>query len=77
MKLASVHGIERIRAYLDSELVVDQINGVSAVRQPHLTELHGLALQLVGKFASIRICWVPREWNVEADHLVKKAVRAP
>ena len=34
------YGIQRIRVYMDSELVVDQVNGVSAVRQAHLGELH-------------------------------------
>ena len=76
LKLARDRGIERIRVYMDSELVVDQMNGVSAVRQPHLRELHEVAQELVAQFASIRISWVPRELNVEADRLVKEALSA-
>jgi reverse transcriptase-like protein len=47
LKLARDYGIQRIRVYMDSELVVDQVNGVSAVRQAHLTELHKVASSLV------------------------------
>src|SRR6266567_3270985 len=59
LELARDYGIERIRVYLDSELVVDQVNGVSAVRQAHLSELHKVASDLVALFKSIRISWVP------------------
>jgi ribonuclease HI len=74
LKLAREHGIERIRVYLDSELVVDQMSGFSAVRQAHLTELHEIARKLVAEFTSLRISWIPREMNVEADRLVRKAL---
>jgi ribonuclease H / adenosylcobalamin/alpha-ribazole phosphatase len=75
LKLARDHGIERIRVYMDSELVVDQVNGVCAVRQAHLGELHEAATSLVALFESIRISWVPREMNAEADQLVRAALK--
>src|SRR3954468_2282352 len=40
LKLARGYGIQQIRVYMDSEIVVDQVNGVSAVRKAHLSELH-------------------------------------
>ena len=73
LKLARDHGIERIRVYMDSELVVDQMNGLAAVKQAHLTLLHEDAKAVVAEFRSFRISWVPREMNVEADRLVRKA----
>ena len=76
LMLARAHGIERIRVYTDSELVVDQVNGVSAVRQAHLHELHEVASGLRAGFKSFRISWVPREWNAEADQLVRNALDA-
>src|SRR6266536_456717 len=76
LKLARDYGVQRIRVYMDSELVVDQVNGVSAVRQAHLSELHDVASSLVALFESIRISWVPRETNAEADRLVKDALSA-
>src|SRR3954465_13051004 len=39
LRLAREHGVQRIRVYMDSEIVVDQVNGISAVRQAHLSEL--------------------------------------
>jgi ribonuclease HI len=76
LKLARDYGIKRIRVYMDPELVVDQVNGVSAVRQAHLSELHKVASSLVDRFESVRISWVPREMNAEADRLVRDALGA-
>ena len=76
LKLARGREIQHIRVYMDSELVVDQVNGVSAVRQAHLSELHDVASNLVAQFVSFRISWVPREMNAEADGLVNDALRA-
>ena len=64
---------EHVRVYMDSELVVDQVNGRSAVRQAHLGKLHEEAMDLLALFDS-RVSWVPREWNAEADRLVRDAL---
>ena len=77
LKLARGCGIQHVRVYMDSEMVVDQVNGVSAVRKAHLSELHKEARGLVHQFKSFRISWVPRELNVEADRLVNDALRSP
>jgi len=74
LMLARSHGIDHIRVYTDSELVVDQVNGVSTVKQPHLQKLHARACGLRAGFKSFRIGWVPREWNAEADQLVRDAL---
>jgi ribonuclease HI len=74
LKLARNYGVRRIRVYMDSELVVDQVNGFSAVRQEHLIELHEEASSLFDLFESFRISWVPREMNAEADRLVRDAL---
>jgi ribonuclease HI len=76
LELARDLGIERVRVFMDSELVVDQVNRVSAVRQAHLMELHEVASSLVALFKSIRISWVPRAMNAEADRLVRDALGA-
>jgi ribonuclease HI len=46
------------------------------VRQAHLTDLHETASNLKAQFKNIRISWVPREMNAEADRLVKDALGA-
>jgi ribonuclease HI len=74
LKLARAHGIEHIRVYTDSELVVDQMSGVSAVKEAHLRELYDRAGRHRVGFKSFRISWVPREWNAEADRLVRTAL---
>jgi probable phosphoglycerate mutase len=76
LKLARGCGIQHVRVYMDSEMVVDQVNGVSAVRKAHLSELHEHARGLVAQFKSFRISWVPRELNAEADRLVNDALGA-
>jgi len=77
LSLARHHGVQRIRVYMDSELVVDQMNGVSRVKHAHLKELHNEASTRVAQFKNIRISWVPREMNVEADQLVRDALDHP
>jgi probable phosphoglycerate mutase len=73
LKLARRHGVKHVRVYMDSELVVDQVNGRAAVRQAHLGKLHEEATDLLALFDS-RVSWVPREWNAEADRLVRDAL---
>jgi ribonuclease HI len=75
LKLARSHGIQRIRVFLDSELVVDQVNGRAKVGNEHIKLLHTEACSLLQEFPNIRISWVPRKWNAEADALATKALR--
>jgi ribonuclease HI len=74
LKLARSHGIHRIRVFLDSELVVDQVNGHAKVHKEHIRPLHTEACALLQEFPNHRISWVPRKWNAEADALCKKAL---
>jgi ribonuclease H / adenosylcobalamin/alpha-ribazole phosphatase len=74
LMFARTHGIKHIRVYTDSELVVDQVNGVRRVREPRLREPHERASGLRAEFKSFRISWVPRGWNAEADQLVRDAL---
>ncbi len=55
LELAREYGIQHVRVYMDSELVVDQVNGVSAVRRAHLGELHEVATRLMAHFKSRRV----------------------
>lgn len=75
LELAQEHGVRHVRIYMDSELVVDQVNGRSKVKEAHLGELHSKALSLLSGF-DYRINWVPREWNFHADQLVRDALDA-
>lgn len=75
LKLARGRGIQRIRVFLDSELVVDQVNGRAKVAKEHIRPLHAEACSLLQELPDIRISWIPRKWNAEADALATKALR--
>lgn len=64
-------GIDKLRAYVDNQLVVDQINGLSKVNSEYLKHFHKKVLALLEKFTDQRIYWVPRERNKDADALVR------
>ena len=74
LKLARSHRIQRIRVFLDSELVVDQVNGRAKVAKDLIRPLHTEACSLRQEFPNIRISWIPRKWNAEADALATKAL---
>lgn len=73
LTLAKGRGITRIRVFVDSELIVDQIQQASEVRADHLRNLHEEATRLLKEFTNYRISWVPRAWNKEADVLATAA----
>src|SRR4051812_39248851 len=73
LKLARSRGIQRIRVFLDSELVVDQVNGRAKVGKEHIGPLHAEACSLLQEF-NYRLSWIPRKWNAEADALTTKAL---
>ena len=54
---------------LDSLLLVNQLNGKWQVKAEHLKPLHEQASSLIQQFADIKITWVPRKANAEADAL--------
>lgn len=74
LELARRHGIDRIRVYLDSALVVNTVNGDSKLEPEDLKDLCARACVLVNEFADFKMCWVPREMNSEADALASRAL---
>ena len=67
------HHAARVRLFGDSKLVISQVVGKWKVNTEHLQPLHRLAREYVGMFQDIRITWVPREENREADLLTHQA----
>ena len=67
-------GITTIECQGDSSLIVNQVNGLFAVKSDKLAPLHAEALRLKKKFSSFRIEHVRREYNKHADHLANMAV---
>ncbi len=69
LETARSRGIGHLRVCLDSALLVNQLNGKWQVKAEHLKPLHEQAVSLIQKFADIKITWVPRKANAEADAL--------
>ena len=74
LKLAREYGVDKIRVFLDSELVVNTVDGDWNLHPPHLQGLLAEARSLFGQFADGKVCWVPREMNTEADLLASRAL---
>ena len=68
-------GIKRVKVFLDSELVVKQINGLYKVKNINLMPLWIMAKKLLAEFDSFSVVHVKREMNKEADALATKAVK--
>jgi ribonuclease HI len=77
LELALGRGVEKIRTYLDNQVVVDQIHKPETVKNASLKSLNAEVLGLLDRFpdqgrpASQKVCWVPRERNRVADALVR------
>ncbi|TSC95728.1 MAG: ribonuclease H [Parcubacteria group bacterium Athens1014_10] len=66
---------QEIDCYLDSELVVKQLNREYKVKDKDLGLLFIKAWNLSQGFKKINFHHIPREKNKEADALVKKAIK--
>ncbi|MBN1920787.1 MAG: ribonuclease HI family protein [Anaerolineae bacterium] len=61
---------------LDSQIVVGQIAGSFAVRDPRLAARHARAARLLARLPDATVIFVPRERNLLADALAKEALAA-
>jgi len=57
----------------DSQLVINQIKGKYKVRAVKIIPLYQKVKSLLSKFKDVRIEWIPRDNNKEADKLSNKA----
>ena len=67
-------GADEVTIYMDSELVVRQINGEYRVKDAGMKELFTTALRALGEFKSFEVKHVDRSKNKEADKLANKAI---
>jgi len=67
-------GATAISIYLDSELLVRQIQGVYRVKHPTLKPLMTEILALLDRFDTWQIAHVPRSENALADKLANEAI---
>lgn len=65
---------DRLEVYLDSKLVVEQINGGYRVKKSELQPLHRRAKELLDGFGEVVIAHVERDRNRGADALANRAL---
>jgi ribonuclease HI len=68
-------GASRADIYLDSELIVKQLNGQYRVRNRSLKPLNQRVKQLQSQLEGFTITHIPRSENSEADNLAALALR--
>jgi len=67
-------GLEAVRVFADSELMVRQINREYRVKSPALLPLYERAVELANGFRAFKITHIPREKNEGADRLANEAI---
>lgn len=66
--------ISTVHAYLDSLLVVNQLNGIYKIKNRDLWPIHESIKKLIGSFKHVKFTHVPREFNTIADGMVNKTL---
>ena len=74
LELAKKHKINNLQCFLDSELVVKQLNKEYRVKDADLAKLFVKAWNLAQEFENVSFNHVRREFNKEADRLVNLAL---
>lgn len=67
-------GVKLLHAYMDSQLVVRQVQGQYKVKNSDLQVLHKAVVGLVSEFDSFQISYIPRELNKTADAIVNQTL---
>ncbi|NLK01429.1 MAG: ribonuclease HI family protein [Clostridia bacterium] len=67
-------GCREVEAYLDSELVVKQINGEYRVKNEGLKPLYKQAMGLLETLDKFKVKHIPRAKNKDADALANKGI---
>jgi ribonuclease HI len=74
LELALDRGVSELEIYLDSELVVSQLEGKWKIRNDRLRGLAVTARALLGRFDVATIKHVRRSQNTHADRLANRAM---
>jgi len=67
-------GIQTLSVFMDSQLVVNQINGSYKVKNPDLAPVHQEVIALSKLFKEITFTYIPRELNKLADKEVNRVL---
>ncbi|XP_071695606.1 uncharacterized protein [Rutidosis leptorrhynchoides] len=73
MRIARELGIKKLQAYVDSQLVANQINGTFDANDKSMQSYLALVHSLADTFVDFRISQIPRSQNKQEDVLSKLA----
>ncbi len=76
LEAAKDYGATAVKSYMDSELVVEQLNGNYKVKNQNLKKLWGEVQSLVKAFEKVEFAHVARSRNAHADKLVNEVLDA-
>ena len=71
---AAEAGVRDLIVYGDSQLVIKQVSGEWMINAPGLVPLCKTVLELKALISNVSLCWIPRDKNIEADALSKRAI---
>ena len=74
LKYCILNSIDVVEIFLDSKLVVEQMNKNYKVKSENLINFFNEAQQLTSKIRSIKLTHIRREYNKRADELANKAL---
>lgn len=74
LKDALSHGIKELEVYMDSELIIKQINGLYKIKNQDLLPIYKAVKEIAEKFDKITFTHVPRAMNSIADSLVNECL---
>jgi len=74
LMLLKEHNIKEVNIYMDSDLIVQQVNELWKCKHPNMIQLCSKVKSLLKHF-KWTLSWIPREKNKEADNLVNQAFR--
>ena len=73
LELANKLGAQNLRIHCDSQLIVNQVKGDYAAKEPHMIAYLSKAQKNLEALSWFEIVQVPREANVDADALARLA----
>lgn len=72
--MALKHSPKELKCFMDSELVVKQLNGMYKIKEPRLQKLSLKARDLIKQIEKVSFEYIPRSQNSLADSLVNAAL---
>lgn len=77
LRLARQNNIKRLIVQGDSQLIINQINGLYKVNSPRLIQYYNVVKSMSHTFETIEFHHIRREYNKDADKLANKALDNP